>query len=106
MKTKARWFILHLFANALVVITALPDVIQTVRDPANSVTFPDYGLWPVYLVGGIHAYHCIAFSNLTLDDWVHHLLFGGVICTVGLVFVGGPLIAVYAFFLSGTRRSV
>jgi hypothetical protein len=37
MHTKARWFVLHLIANSFVVASALPDVLATVGDPANSV---------------------------------------------------------------------
>ena len=52
-------------------------------------------------MGAVHAYHLLAFKDLTLDDWVHHLVFGGTICFVGLVFNSGPLLSVLAFFLSG-----
>jgi hypothetical protein len=49
-RTKARWFVLHLFANLLVVITAWPDVVATLRDPANGIVTRGYSVWPTYFV--------------------------------------------------------
>lgn len=101
MHTKARWFVLHLIANTYVVATALPDVITTLRDPANSIRGENYSIWPAYWIAAIHTYHCVAFRNLTVDDWVHHIVFGGTICTVAVVFKCGTVLSLLAFFLSG-----
>ncbi len=49
-RTKARWFVLHLFANALVVVSAWPDVVTTLRDPANAIVGREYSVWPTYFV--------------------------------------------------------
>ena len=79
----------------------MPDVIKTLQDPVNSINGGDYSIWPTYLIAAVHTYHCIAFDNLSVGDWVHHLLFGGVICTCGLLFKCGTILGPLAFNLSG-----
>lgn len=44
--TKARWFACHLFANLVVVVLSMSDVITAIRDPAMSGT-GEYNLIPV-----------------------------------------------------------
>ncbi len=48
--TKARWFVLHLIANGFVVAAAFPDVVSTIRDPANAILTSNYSIWPTYFV--------------------------------------------------------
>lgn len=54
-RTKARWWVLHLVGNAVVVVTALPDFWKTLVDPANALLGADYSVWPCYMVGAIHS---------------------------------------------------
>ena len=53
------------------------------------------------MVGAIHVYHTIAFHNLTVADWVHHVVFAGTIVPAGLVFTGGPGTNLICFFICG-----
>eukprot|EP00051_Salpingoeca_urceolata_P029747 m.490908 g.490908 ORF g.490908 m.490908 type:complete len:248 (-) comp28820_c0_seq1:140-883(-) len=100
-RTKARWWLLHLFANVLTVYLALPDCWRCLIDPANAINGGDYSVAPTYTIASIHAYHLLAFRNLPRGDWVHHLLFGGTICVAGLLLEAGTVLSVLAFFLSG-----
>mmetsp|Transcript_20748 Transcript_20748/g.49303 ORF Transcript_20748/g.49303 Transcript_20748/m.49303 type:complete len:224 (+) Transcript_20748:76-747(+) len=98
--TKARWFVLHATCNFFITLLCLPDVVGTIWDPIHCGEGP-YSPYPVYLVVAVHSYHMIAFSNLTWDDWFHHLLFVGVIGSAGLVFQAGPVLGLIAFILCG-----
>ena len=105
--TNARWFGLHAFANFFVVILAIPDVMQTVVDPANSMSiecnFSSLACSdsPVCIIAAIHLYHILAFRNLTWDDWFHHLVFAVGICSLHFCFKWGPISQFLSFFISG-----
>ena len=45
-------------------------------------------------------YHLLAFECSTAD-WVHHLLFAGIICPIGLFFEPGPVQNTVGFFICG-----
>ena len=103
----ARWFGLHAFANLFVVILSIPDVLQTIVDPANSMSiqceFSSIACTdaPVCIIAAIHLYHILAFRNLTWDDWFHHLLFAVGICSLHFCFKWGPISQFLSFFISG-----
>lgn len=100
--TQGRWLILHTLANLFITGFSLTDFATTLSDPAKSCSpISAYSLNPVYGIAALHLYHLIAFPNLSISDWVHHLLFGVVICTVGIVFVVGPIQNFIAFFICG-----
>jgi len=101
-RSPARWWILHAYGNAGVVVMGCPAVLRCVLDPVctGSVTVP-FTRWPMYIVGAVHLYHTIAFEDLSVGDWVHHILFAGTIVPMGLTFNGGPGTSLIAFFISG-----
>eukprot|EP01064_Diplonema_japonicum_P023830 TRINITY_DN34270_c0_g1_i1.p1 TRINITY_DN34270_c0_g1~~TRINITY_DN34270_c0_g1_i1.p1 ORF type:complete len:273 (+),score=60.39 TRINITY_DN34270_c0_g1_i1:57-821(+) len=97
-----RWFCVHAAANAVVSAGCIEDVVKTLMEPRRAVdTSLDRPLLPVYAVGAVHFYHCIAFDNLTPDDWFHHLVFGGNIVGMGLAFKAGRIVNALSFTLSG-----
>jgi len=100
-RTKARWWLLHLFANALVCIVGARDCYRTLIDPANCTYSLDYSVAPTYIIAGIHAYHIMSFSNLTSEDVWHHLMFVPAICGIALLIQAGPLLSVVGLFMSG-----
>lgn len=102
-RTKARWWLCHLFANAFVVILALPDLVTSVLDPTRALEgeIEPYNITVCYVIAAIHLYHMIAFRDLTADDYFHHILFSGVICPAGLIWYSGRIISCLGFFLSG-----
>ena len=95
----ARWYILHALANLLVGLTALPDVLTTLAMPTHCFV-GSFSLVPAIVVPGTHLYHLLAFQCSTAD-WVHHLLFAGVICPLGLFFEPGPVQNTVGFFICG-----
>ena len=87
--TQGRWLLLHACANFVITAFGLVDFYSTLADPVNSCHAQEYSLIPVYGIAALHLYHLIAFRNLSTDEWVHHLLFGGCICSVGCLFRSG-----------------
>ena len=98
--TTGRWLILHSLANLAITIFSLQDFYATLIDPVNSCNAA-YSLVPVYGIAALHLYHILAFRNLSTSEWIHHLLFGGAICTIGILFASGPLQNFIAFFICG-----
>ena len=101
--TKARWPVIHAAGNFAVSLASLEDVFASVRDPIGSCSSaPPNGdrisYFPLYMIAAVHLYHCLAFSNLSRSDWIHHVAFGGIICSVGLLTRTGPLQNLLAFF--------
>ena len=103
--SKGRWLFLHAMANFAVTVTSAGDSMTAVLDPARSC-LGDYSLIPVQIIAALHLYHLIAFRNLSTDEWVHHLLFGGVISGVGMTYYSGPLQNLVAMFICGLPGGV
>lgn len=102
---KGRWLLLHALANFAVAGFSAKDSMNTFLDPASSC-LGDYSLIPVHIIAALHMYHLIAFRNLSVDEWVHHLLFGGVISGVGMIYRSGPLQNLVAMFICGLPGGV
>jgi len=98
--TKARWFALHAFANAFVVMFGLSDMLTVLNDPFKA-GLGTYCLIPLHFIIAVHAYHMLAFDNLKIDDYVHHILFAGVISSFAVSDTYGPITNFLGFFVSG-----
>ena len=98
--TSVRWFVLHATANFIVAGLSLPDALTSVRDP-RAACEGDYSVVPIYMVAVLHAYHLLVFKNVGRDEWIHHIVFVGIICAAGFVFKPGPLQNLLAFFICG-----
>ena len=103
--SKGRWLFLHAMANFAVTVFSARDSITAFLDPAASC-IGDYSLIPVQIIAALHLYHLLAFRNLSTDDWVHHLLFGGVISGIGMTYHAGPLQNLVAMFICGLPGGV
>eukprot|EP00179_Madagascaria_erythrocladioides_P026295 CAMPEP_0198337486 /NCGR_PEP_ID=MMETSP1450-20131203/28663_1 /TAXON_ID=753684 ORGANISM="Madagascaria erythrocladiodes, Strain CCMP3234" /NCGR_SAMPLE_ID=MMETSP1450 /ASSEMBLY_ACC=CAM_ASM_001115 /LENGTH=239 /DNA_ID=CAMNT_0044042295 /DNA_START=89 /DNA_END=808 /DNA_ORIENTATION=- len=99
-RTKARWWLCHAFGNAIVVVSGVGDVVHCFMHPTDAMVGP-YQLTPLYGVASTHLYHMIAFKNLSVGDYVHHILFAGVICTLAFTAYWGPLQSLTGFGMSG-----
>ena len=96
---RARWYVLHAVANIAIGLISLPDLVTSLRAPCRCFT-GEYALLPVYLIAAIHLYHMLAFK-CNASDYFHHLVFGGLICPMGMFFVTGPVQNLVAFFICG-----
>jgi hypothetical protein len=98
--TKARWFAVHAVANAWVVSFAAGDMLRVLADPFQSGLGP-YSMLPLEMIIAVHVYHMVAFSNLRQEDYVHHILFAGVMGAFAVTDTWGPITNFVAFFVSG-----
>jgi hypothetical protein len=92
-KTKARWFAVHAFANALVCLAGARAFFTTLYDPLHALDSEKYSdtsffgtgtPWPLIIINACHLYHMIGFK-LTAADYFHHLLFVPTIGFLGQV---------------------
>lgn len=100
--TNARWFMIHAIMNFIVACLSFDDLVQTVLDPYNALDNCTLSAWPVYIVNSCHLYHCIIFfDKLTRDDWIHHVVFTGIIGGSGMLMLDdmGHLVNTCCFFL-------
>lgn len=98
---KVRWFALHVLANAVITVTALPDLIVVARSPLCAMLAP-MGSWvPSHVSFAVHFYHLFAFTKLRADDVVHHVLFGAPYGIVNFSFAVGPVVNALLFFATG-----
>lgn len=70
MRTVARWYKLHAFANFIVCLTSWRDVLNIISHPIQQISHSS--LMPSNIVTVLHLYHMVMFTNLTLIDWIHH----------------------------------
>jgi hypothetical protein len=90
----ARYFWLHGIWNMLITGVVLPGSIYSLMgkdyfcflfsfmffcffglDPVGAMDASDSTHWPVVMVLALHVWHCVAYSNLTYDDYFHHIVF-------------------------------
>ena len=83
----------------VVAVAAVPDVLTTISRPTHCFTGP-FSLVPAVVVPSIHLYHLMAFE-CSVGDWVHRILFAGIICPLGLFFDPGPIQNMVGFFICG-----
>jgi hypothetical protein len=100
-RTKARWFALHVIANAWIALLTLPDVWFIVSDPITALKTKTTNHWPTSLVFSVHVYHMLFFRNLYFIDWLHHLLMVVVGAPVLITGEQGPLMNFNHFFMCG-----
>lgn len=99
----ARWFAIHAVANTVITALTFGDLLTTIANPFTS-TVAQFGYsnkLPAVLTVTMHLYHVVAFSNLKMIDWVHHILSAFVSGGVALFFNWGPAVNAIFFFMSG-----
>ena len=95
-----RWWLCHAVGNLIVVVFSVADVWSCMKNPLRASVGP-YNMIPNYAIAAIHIYHMVAFNDLQVGDWVHHIVFGGIICSLGMGTYIGPVQNFVAIFLSG-----
>lgn len=95
-----RFFLLHVIANFVISISAAPDMIRSLADPFVQ-PIGKCNVLPMYMILALFIYHLGVFKNVSRDEKIHHVLFGGGIGGVGLCFASGPLQNAVAFFICG-----
>jgi hypothetical protein len=101
-RTKARWWLLHAWANSLITIATASDAIHAIDAPQQSCVGHPSNVLSIYQALALHIYHA-AFFNCTRDDIWHHVVFVGTLGALAIYydFNGGPLVNLVVFFICG-----
>lgn len=102
LRSKSRWFAIHVIGNALVSVASFPELVKTLSDPLNAFVGPMATMVPNSTVSAIHLYHVI-FFKLRPDEKFHHLTSLPVTLLVVVPFkqYTGAMSSFGAFFLCG-----
>jgi len=100
---RARWYFIHVCMNAAVTYFAWPDVWFCITNPDKcfgeaqslTTTLP----WMIGTVG--HIYHLIAFRDLRIDDYIHHLTMIPFAGLAGILYMRKPGFNFGLFALTG-----
>jgi hypothetical protein len=99
-RTRARWMALHTLANMVICAYSVHDTLAALDSPMTSCLGRQSSDVPARMIVALHLYHLLAFK-CTWDDWIHHLVFVGIIGGLGLCMNGGPILGLVAFFMCG-----
>lgn len=108
--TSCRWFLVHSFANLLVVLTALCSMGAVFADPLHAMDstihvdtgpFGSGSVWPLTIINAVHIYHLIGGFKLSPSEQFHHFLFIPTLGFPGQIYRWGALANWQAFFISG-----
>jgi hypothetical protein len=69
---KAKWYILHMLTNSLIVLLTINDVIHLIMNPLFLKDIDN--TIPQDITMALHIYHMVMFRNLLLIDWIHHII--------------------------------
>jgi hypothetical protein len=99
---KRRWFFTHAITNTFITIYTFENLIICFSDPLSLADDDKYDFLPMNVAISLHLFHLISsYNNLTIIDWIHHLvscLFCGFISQI---FVNGKMTQYALFFLCG-----
>ena len=70
---KTRWFLLHSIGNAITMFTIWDEVILGITHPDDMYQMSTNHKGTI-IVYTLHMYHSL-FFKLTLQDWIHHIVF-------------------------------
>lgn len=101
----SRFFILHTLANLAITVAATPDAYRSLTRPFEE-PFGKMSILPVYLIASLFTYHLSVFKDVPKDEWVHHILFGGGIGSVGLANPASPIGNALAWFICGVPGGI
>jgi hypothetical protein len=76
LRENTRFFLLHTLFNIWITYVVFKDSIKCILFPLN-ILDNDYEFSAIESTTGIaafHIYHMFAYSDLTLEDWLHHLI--------------------------------
>lgn len=75
----ARWFVLHVVSNLLVIVFSFNDMFNLLINPLYISDNPS--LYPRVFTIGLHLYHVVAFKKIEFIDYLHHFLMIGALST-------------------------
>lgn len=98
----ARYFVLHVAANAVIAVCCVPDLWLMLTDPMTALSQDETSNIPLGIVYSIHVYHMIAPGfKLYFVDWLHHILMVVLGCPAMMISKAGPIGNFNFFFICG-----
>ena len=97
----APWFALHSGMNMLVTGFGLQDIWFILRQPACAMVAQTQSFVPSHIAVTLHVYHCVAYTDLRMDDIVHHAAFVLPLGAMQLTMQWGPICNLLMFFITG-----
>lgn len=90
---KARYFFLHVFLNAWITYIVFNDAMNLILNPESGLDI-DYSYSAIISTSAIssfHMYHYLCFTNLSFDDYIHHLVSCLIVPAIGIILPTGRL---------------
>ena len=84
--SKGRWYQLHAFSNLLIVIYILPEIKNIIYYNYYNNNYIENNI-PSLFILVLHLYHVLAFKNLYLIDYIHHIFFVGFGLVPSMIFL-------------------
>jgi hypothetical protein len=85
IREDAKYFLLHTIFNTWITFTVWNDATHAIFHPLD--TFKDNYVYSAILstsgIASFHIYHILAYSDLTLEDWLHHLVSSFIVAGIG-----------------------
>lgn len=81
------YFLLHFIFNLWVSITVFNDVIFTLINPLKAYTLGNYcysGIVTTLSIMSFHINHLLFYSNLSTEDWIHHIVSSLLVPLIGI----------------------
>ena len=93
---KARWFLLHAWFNAAVVVMVLPEALNCLINPLTPSAHDDFregltSLVSTAAIGAFHIYHALRYS-LTTEDVIHHSVNAGIVVVLAVLIPWGNMV--------------
>lgn len=101
VKKEARWYFIHSLANLFILTYTYKDVYNTFTHPTPLIcksTIPINIMNSV--ITSLHSYHLIFYTNLKLDDYIHHIVMI-IIFNLSILQVKGSYPGSFLFFMNG-----
>ncbi len=93
LKDNCRFFLLHTIFNSWITYIVFNDAVESILFPLN-IFDNNYEFSSIVSTTGItsfHIYHMFAYSDLTLEDWLHHLISSIFVAGLGIYLPFGKI---------------
>jgi len=90
---KARYFFLHIFFNTVITYLVYQDTYNLIKNPETGldINYSYYGILSTSAISSFHMYHYLYFTNLSFDDYIHHIVSCLIVPSIGIIFPFGRL---------------
>jgi hypothetical protein len=96
------WYLLHVICNMIIIIMTFDDVIYSFTDMNKAFDKTLFNTSPSGITVGLHVFHIINdYKNLTIIDWLHHLISNWFMAFVGVYYNNYPTWNCGIFFMCG-----